>query len=125
MIIHPDIILIGGEEKSLPINNTYQSERLTIKYDLEKGWIFCIKLRKDTPILFKKCERIEIHDTVKNKGRLFIREYLVIVDGKQMWGKEKIYKDRMDKERYFIQECCNQNQIEYDYHIDWEDKNVA
>ena len=118
---HPDIVLLGGEQVLMDIKNAGETCQLCLLNDPNDGWIFGYRRfprTKSNITPFTKCREVKLHDEIYNNGRLYMREFLVDADGMRLWGREKIYKDRVERERFTIQKYCQMNNVPFEYSSD-------
>lgn len=115
---HPEMILLGNETVIMDICNTDMVAHIVLM-NRPTGWLFgyaTYPVKEGNVIPFKNCKKISIHDEIRNHGKLYTREFLVDADGMQLWGKGKIYKDRV-KTKGVIEMYCHEKGITYEYTV--------
>lgn len=108
------MVIVGGEEVTFSITNTFTSRLIRIKYDEEKNCKILLGGYKVSDIdLTDKCKRIEVIDHIAY--RRINREVAITVGEDVFWGKGYRYAKPMDNDIQIIQHACKDLGIEYEY----------
>lgn len=109
------MVIVGGEEISVYVDNTYDARKIVIRYDRDKKCRVFIAgtFRNDVPEteITDKCKSITVIDHITY--RRIKREISIAVGDDVFWGIDKCYKD--DKKKALIERACKDLKIPFIY----------
>lgn len=109
------MVIVGGEEISVYVDNTYDARKIVIRYDRDKKCRVFVAgtYRNDVPEteITDMCKGITVIDHITY--RRIKREISIAVGDDVFWGIDKCYKD--DKKKALIERACKDLKIPYTY----------